>query len=146
MAKRLGIVERSHRGLRRLVDDSEEGSGGALGVAFALFPVAQGFDGDAEAFGEGGLAEAGSGADGADVGCGVGAGFGFVLGDVAGDVFLGGGVDLGVVDVSFRRGFGAVGVDDVDLVTDQSGANSSGFAHGGWPFGLNWCESSGPVS
>lgn len=115
-------------------------------MAFALFPVAQGFDGDAEAFGEGGLAEAGSGTDGADVGCGIGAGFGFVLGDVAGDVFLGGGVEFGPVRSSGAQGFGAVRVDDVDFVTDESGANSGGFAHGGWPFGLNWCESSGPLS
>ena len=62
-----------------------------------MFPVAQGFDGNAETFGEGGLAGAGSCVEGADVNCGVGASLGFVLGDVTGDVLFGRGVELGPV-------------------------------------------------
>ena len=130
----LATRQRCHCCLRVPVDDAEEGSGWALGVAFALFPVAQGFDGDAEAFGEGGLAEAGAGADAADVGGGVGPCFGFVLGDMAGNVLFGGGVDFRPIDLLGRWGLGAVRVDDVDPAVDQSGANSGGLAHLSWPF------------
>lgn len=63
-------------GFRRLADGFEQGAGGASGGAFALLPVAERFDGDVEALDEGRLAEVGSGAEGADVGCGIGSGFG----------------------------------------------------------------------
>lgn len=37
-------IEGGHGGLGGLVDDAEEGTGEASGVAFALLAVAQGFD------------------------------------------------------------------------------------------------------
>lgn len=135
IAKYLARGQRCHGGFWRFVDDSQEGAGGALGVAFALLPIAQRFDGDVEAFGEGGLAEAGSRADAADISGGVLPCLAFVLGDVAGYVLFAGGIDLGIVDARWCRGLGAVGIDDKDFVTDQLGVRRSGLAHGGSPFG-----------